>query len=100
MANSKDYYRTLGVSGSATKDEIKKAYRKLAKQYHPDANPDNKGAGERFKDVSEAYSVLSDQAQRKKYDMMRRLGAFTGQGRSAGGGFIIQLPMRARYHHF
>jgi molecular chaperone DnaJ len=84
MSATKDYYRILGVAESADKDAIKKAYRTLAKKYHPDANPGNKGAGERFKEVSEAYSVLSDPDQRKKYDMMRRLGAFTG-GRAGGG---------------
>ncbi len=83
MAATKDYYRVLGVAESADKEQVKKAYRSLAKQYHPDANSDNKDAAERFKEVSEAYSVLSDPAQRKKYDMMRRLGAFTG-GRAGG----------------
>lgn len=87
---SQDYYKVLGVSEGASPDEIKKAYRKLAKQYHPDANPDNPQAAERFKQVSEAHSVLSDAEKRKKYDQMRRYGAFdprrppTGAGRGEG----------------
>lgn len=76
MSPAKDYYRVLGVSESATEAEIKKAYRGLAKKYHPDANPNNDSATERFKEVGEAYAVLSDPEQRKKYDMMRKLGAF------------------------
>jgi molecular chaperone DnaJ len=72
----KDFYQILGVPDSASQDEIKKAYRRLAKQYHPDANPNNASAAERFKEISEAHSVLSDAEKRKQYDRMRRLGAF------------------------
>lgn len=73
---SKDFYQLLGVSEKATPEEIKKAYRRLAKKYHPDANPNNTQAAEMFKQISEAHGVLSDTDKRKKYDMMRRLGAF------------------------
>ncbi len=68
----------LGVSSSATQDEIKKAYRRLAKKYHPDANASDQKAAERFKEISEANNVLGDPAKRKQYDEMRRLGAFDG----------------------
>lgn len=77
----KDFYRELGVSSDATADEIKKAYRKLAKENHPDANSGNAQAEQKFKAVSEAYGVLSDASKRKEYDETRRL--FGG----AGGGF-------------
>ena len=84
---AKDFYQVLGVSDSASQGDIKKAYRRLAKQYHPDANPNNAAAAERFKEISEAHSVLSDAEKRKQYDQMRRLGAFDGGPRrsSAGG---------------
>ena len=66
MASKRDYYEVLGVNKSATDDELKKAYRKLAKQHHPDANIDNKEAAEaKFKEVSEAYEVLSDKQKRR-----------------------------------
>ena len=86
MAQTKDFYATLGVSSSASQDEIKKAYRKLAKKHHPDANAADPKAAERFKEISEANNVLSDPAKRKQYDEMRRLGAFDGGGFGGFGG--------------
>ncbi len=80
MAHTKDFYAVLGVPSTATQDEIKKAYRKLAKKYHPDANASDPKAGERFKEISEANTVLGNVKKRKQYDEMRRLGAFDGFG--------------------
>jgi molecular chaperone DnaJ len=83
---AKDYYQVLGVAEDAEADAIKKAYRKLARKYHPDANPDDPTAEERFKAISEAYRVVSDPEKRKQYDAMRSAGARAGYG-GAGGGF-------------
>jgi molecular chaperone DnaJ len=82
---AKDFYQVLGVGEQATPEQIKKAYRRLAKQYHPDANPNNPQAAETFKQVSEAHGVLADPEKRKKYDTMRRLGAFEPSARRSGG---------------
>jgi molecular chaperone DnaJ len=82
---AKNYYDILGVNEGAGIEEIKKSYRKLAKQCHPDANPDNKQAEERFKEVSEAYDVLSDPKKRQQYDQMRKYG-FGGPGMGTSGG--------------
>lgn len=82
-AAKKDYYETLGVARGAAADDIKKAYRKLAIQYHPDKNPGNKDAEEKFKEISEAYEVLSDQDKRAKYDQFGH--AAFGPGGGAGG---------------
>ena len=84
----RDYYADLGVTSTASADEIKKAYRKLARTYHPDANPGDAAAEARFKEISQAYDVLADDKRRAEYDELRRLGAsgfrFPGGG---GGGF-------------
>src|SRR5689334_24141666 len=80
MAQNKDFYAVLGVSASASQDEIKKQYRKLAARYHPDKNPNDAKAADRFKEISEAYQVLGDADKRKQYDQMRQFGAFGGGG--------------------
>ncbi len=80
----KNYYTILGVKEDAGLDEIKKVYRKLAKQCHPDTNPGDKQAEEKFKEISEAYDVLNDPQKRQKYDQMRKFG-FGGRGMDAGG---------------
>lgn len=84
----KDFYKTLGVSKDITDAELKKAYRKLARKYHPDSNQGDAKAEAKFKEISEAYSVLSDAEQRREYDEIRAMGSgarFTAPGGSAGG---------------
>lgn len=83
----KDFYKVLGVAPDAPQEEIKKAYRKLAQTHHPDAKPGDKEAEERFKEISEAYSTLSNAEKRKEYDEVRRLVASGGYGGFGGGGF-------------
>lgn len=90
MPRTKDYYKVLGVSKNAGQEEIKKAYKKLARKYHPDVNPDNKAAETKFKGISEAYAVLGDKNRRQQYDQFGA-GGFAGGpfggGGPGGGGF-------------
>ena len=81
-----DFYKALGVSEDASESDIKKAYRKLSRKYHPDLNPGDAAAEKKFKEISEAYDVLSDKKQREEYDQIRRYGA-SGMGGFGGGGF-------------
>jgi molecular chaperone DnaJ len=92
----KDYYKTLGVTKGASADEIKKSYRKLARKYHPDANKGDSKAEERFKEIYEAYNVLSDEKRRKEYDDARSLFGsggvrMPGSGSQTGGGYNFDL---------
>jgi molecular chaperone DnaJ len=86
MANKKDYYELLGVERTATAAELKTAYRKLAHQYHPDKNPNDQASEEKFKDISEAYAVLSDDNKRTVYDR------FGHQGLGGSGGMPEGFP--------
>ncbi len=85
MANYKDYYQTLGVSKDASTEEIRRAFRKLAAKHHPDRNPDDPGAEERFKEINEAYTVLSDEEKRRVYDQYGTTGSVPPFQPGAGG---------------
>ena len=89
MAAKRDFYEVLGVSKTASEAEIKKAYRKLAKKYHPDSNPNDAVAAERFKEINEAYDVLSDPEKKKMYDQFGSADYQGGQGPFGGanGGY-------------
>jgi molecular chaperone DnaJ len=106
VATNKDYYAVLGVPASATQDEIKKQYRKLAAKHHPDKNQSDPKAADRFKEISEAYQVIGDADKRKQYDQMRQLGAFGGGRPGAGGpgggfsgGFRTGTPGGGNYRY-
>jgi molecular chaperone DnaJ len=89
--SKRDYYEVLGVSKTATDDEIKKAYRKMALKYHPDKNPDDKEAEEKFKEAAEAYDVLSNADKRARYDQFgHSMGGQQGFGGFGGGGFSME----------
>ncbi len=101
MDNKRDYYEVLGVAKTATKDELKKAYRKLALKYHPDKNPGDKVAEEKFKEAAEAYDVLSDDNKRAKYDQWGPSMGPSGFGGAGGGGFHAGgMSMEDIFSHF
>lgn len=99
MAEKRDYYEVLGVQKSATADEIKKAYRQLALKYHPDKNPDNKAAEEKFKEAAEAYEILSNDEKKARYDQFGHAGA-AGSGGFGGGFDGGGMSMEDIFSHF
>ena len=93
----RDYYDVLGVNKSASPDELKSAYRKLAVKYHPDKNPGNKKAEEKFKEASEAYGILSDKEKKQNYDNFGHAAFENGGGRPGGGFWRFQWCGFLRY---
>ena len=87
MAEKRDYYEVLGVDKNASEDEIKRAYKKLARKYHPDMNPGDKEAEEKFKEINEANEVLSDPEKKANYDQFGFAGTDPNYGAGQGGGF-------------
>ncbi|WP_413164459.1 DnaJ C-terminal domain-containing protein [Capilliphycus salinus ALCB114379] len=96
----KDYYAILGIPKNSNPDEIKKAYRRLARQYHPDLNPDNKEAEQKFKDINEANEVLSDPDKRRKYDQFGQYWGQAGEGGVPGGGFDFDFSQYGNFEDF
>lgn len=86
MAEKRDYYEVLGLKKGASEDEIKKAFKSMARKYHPDLHPDDKEAAEKFKEINEAYEVLSDSEKRARYDQFGHAGVDPNYGGGAGAG--------------